>query len=207
MDKIDKLLFIDTETSGLNPKVHGILQLATMLVDLEDNFIAEFNEKMRPPAYREIDDAALAINKFTVSDINNQQNTSLVRDKFKDFLVENKCTPKNTYLVGWNIMFDVSFINDSFHEGLLRTHVNYHHMDLSCVVGFLKLWGIAFEDLGSLSLKNTAEYIDRRSGIKPSRVYHNAYSDVIHTVHVYNYVRDYIGFRSDRIHAKWYEVK
>ena len=66
-----KLCFIDCETTGTDPKQHGLIQLAGVIV-IDGEEKETFNYSIRPFLQDIIDDGALAVNKKIRQDIEAQ---------------------------------------------------------------------------------------------------------------------------------------
>ena len=113
-----KLLVIDTETSGLNPSRHGILQLGALVFVNNDSLksyskpVAKFNQRLNL-SYRDIDPAAMLVNRLSASDLNMDKyiDDREVAYNFVDFV--NKEGPFDA-LVGFNLQFDLAFIRTLF---------------------------------------------------------------------------------------------
>lgn len=65
-----KLLYFDVETTGLNPKVHDIIQLSG-LIEYDNKVVDGFNFIMRPYNFESINREALQVNGKTIEELVN----------------------------------------------------------------------------------------------------------------------------------------
>ena len=103
-----KLLFLDTETTGLDPNKHGVIQVAMIadhgMLDLQVN----------PGKKVEYDKEALKINGIKKKKIKKFPASTPQFNKMLDFLGEgvNKYDKKDKYVaVGYNVKFDVEMLH------------------------------------------------------------------------------------------------
>jgi DNA polymerase III epsilon subunit-like protein len=64
-----RILWIDTETTGLNPQRNSIIQIAALIENEDGEIISEFKSYVRPLVGREIDQQALDANGLTREEI------------------------------------------------------------------------------------------------------------------------------------------
>ena len=105
-----KIIFIDTETTGLNSQKHDIIQLAGLVVE-DGKVIDSFNYKCQPVNWTDISPQALQVNNTTYEQLHSYETP---KESFVKFLeVLNKhYTPKDKFLIaGQNVKkFDWRFI-------------------------------------------------------------------------------------------------
>ena len=65
---MQKILYIDCETTGLNPIKNDILQLAFM-IEINDKIVEKHNIFMQPFDYDTIEPQALEVNNLTIQQI------------------------------------------------------------------------------------------------------------------------------------------
>lgn len=63
-----KRLFFDTETSGLNPRKHSIIQLGGFL-EINGEIVEAFDYKLRPHPKALVEAEALEVNKLTEAEV------------------------------------------------------------------------------------------------------------------------------------------
>jgi DNA polymerase III alpha subunit (gram-positive type) len=111
-----KILFFDTETTGLDSKVHGIHQLAGEVV-FNDEVIETFDYRIKPFKGCKIDPKALEISRTSRSDLSKYQPEE---DALFDFqgTINNCIAPHlndRIFLAGWRVPeFDNKFLQALF---------------------------------------------------------------------------------------------
>lgn len=111
-----KKLWIDTETTGTNPRKHAIVQLAGM-VEIDGVIVEEFDIRMRPFPNAFIDDRALDVNHLTREEVmaypdhteGFRQFCAIMERHINVFKREDKFT-----LAGYNTRFDEEFLRELF---------------------------------------------------------------------------------------------
>ena len=105
-----RILFIDTETTGLNSQKNDIIQIAGQVV--EDGLVLEsFNFKCQPVNWDTISPQALQVTNTTIAQLRTYENPKDTFAKFLAVLVKY-ATPKDKFLIaGQNVKkFDWRFI-------------------------------------------------------------------------------------------------
>jgi len=87
--KLGKFIVIDTETTGLHPNKHGLIQLAALALDTNLEILDTFNIDVKPPDTVEISDQALEVNHFTLDRINSGKSYLETAQLFLAFLEQN----------------------------------------------------------------------------------------------------------------------
>ena len=102
-----KILWIDTETTGLIPSKHGIISVAA-IIDIDGQVIDKFELEMKPTG-RVSDKRALKINGYTYGKIQNLKPWEAV---FPEFIhrINIKYSSEKFILGGQNVSFDDKFI-------------------------------------------------------------------------------------------------
>jgi len=118
---------VDIETAGFNPKKNALLEIAAVIVELnqEGNLVAteRYSAHVIPFKNSELDEAAL---KFTGIDpyhpfrmaIEEKAALEMIFKPIKDAIKRNHCT--KAILVGHNPAFDISFLNAAAHRCQLK---------------------------------------------------------------------------------------
>ncbi len=112
-----KEIYVDVETTGLNPKKHGIWQLAGMIViDGKDEH--QFNYHMNPVG-KEIDPKALTIGGITDTEITSFQKSHIAYNQFigvlKDYIKQYDKQDKFTF-IAYNALFDMDFMRQLWYD-------------------------------------------------------------------------------------------
>jgi DNA polymerase III epsilon subunit-like protein len=112
---MQKILWLDVETTGFSPRRNGIISIAAfMMVDgvidpLKGRFVAEMN-----PVGREIEDSALAVNGFTRERIDAAPGWVMVHASFCLWLIGHGCRETPAICGGYVTSFDVNMIQGWF---------------------------------------------------------------------------------------------
>jgi len=152
------IIFIDTETTGIDSKSNGIVELAAYLYtddELAGNFNAAISMKKQQAAGIQVSLGALAVNKLSLrirrSDAVErdfiQQEEKIVIEEFCDWLLEMKSKVTGPlYFCGQNVAFDIKFIEAAMaRHNLIGLHdiVSYKILDTASL-------GLFFHDAGLL---------------------------------------------------------
>jgi DNA polymerase-3 subunit epsilon len=111
-----KTLFIDTETTGTDPKMHGMIQLAC-IIDIDGKIEAEQSWNIKPFVKDAIDFEALKVNGLSLDTI---QGYPVPAGVFHDFqyLLGAHCDKYNRndkyYPAGFKVDFDLAFLREFF---------------------------------------------------------------------------------------------
>lgn len=110
MDNIMRIIFIDTETTGLNSQKHDIIQLAGLVVE-NGKVIDSFNYKCQPVNWKDISPQALQVNNTTFEQLRSYASP---KDAFKQFheVLNKYYNPREKFLIaGQNVKkFDWRFV-------------------------------------------------------------------------------------------------
>ena len=113
-----KNLWIDLETTGLNPTKHGVIQIAGA-IDIDDEIIEEFDFKVKPLPGDGVTRKALDINQITVDELKDRPEPHSVKQEFLKIL-NNHIDPydKNDklFMLGYNSKFDYDFLRKWFEK-------------------------------------------------------------------------------------------
>lgn len=112
--QIVKLCFIDTETTGTKPDIHGIHQLSMIIVALDlktgnRSLLEKVNLRMRPWNGCEYDEEALKVSNVSEEQISTYQPETEAFKQFRNVLDKhcNKFDKRDKYyFVGYNSQFD-----------------------------------------------------------------------------------------------------
>jgi DNA polymerase-3 subunit epsilon len=147
-----KYLLIDTETGGLEPDRHPILEIGAQVLTetLDKADIPPFHTYVRPHEGAVIDDRALNVNKLWWSKDPNEQGykdaakPEAAWEQFTAWLTQQFEVATWVVLVGWNVGFDENFLKGFFRHNVGGEPVtgqppwpfHYHKIDLLGVVRF-----------------------------------------------------------------------
>jgi DNA polymerase III epsilon subunit-like protein len=111
-EKNGAYLIIDTETTGLHPAKHGLIELAAAALDEKLAVIETFQADVCPPENCEIDPEALQVNGFTRERIRQGLSYPKVCERFKEFIDRNFSA--EPVAVGQFYPFDYAFLDHVF---------------------------------------------------------------------------------------------
>lgn len=107
-----KFLWVDCETTGLDPKIHDIIQLSGIL-EIPGVQGEEFDFRIAPLNYKCISEDAMKCNGIKLSDLRKYPLASEVHFQFKQLLFKwvNPFNPKDKLILGGqNVQFDRGFL-------------------------------------------------------------------------------------------------
>jgi DNA polymerase-3 subunit epsilon len=165
------LAFVDTETTGLSPKEHEIIEIAAIIYDpKEDKILKEWSRKAAPRHIKTASTYALEINGY-------KKEPETYVDGIKEVILEFYEIVKGHKIIGQNIQFDVSFIEKYYKEFSIGEEFHRHSkLELSSIA-----WPILSKtDLESLSLKSQCNYFNISNKNE-----HRALTDCHRTLEVY----------------------
>lgn len=137
-----KYLVIDTETSGLYPTKHGLIQFAGVVCDEKLEILDELKLDINPGNV-EISQEALKISGFTTERI--QDGISLLEfvEKLEKFLVKHFTMEKKPVIIGQFWPFDFAQIQQicvNFNkENLIQNYLQNDFIDTKVLVNFANL--------------------------------------------------------------------
>jgi len=174
-----KILWLDCETTGLNPIENDVISLA-MIIEINGEVKDKLYLKIKPVNPDKISDEALKINGFTREELQTftepkEAHKQIVTffakyvDKYKKFkTMEDKLIP-----AGYNVLFDIQFLSEFFKkvgDNYFGAFIDYHKLDVASLVLFLKMHKKI--NIKGYKLVDVAEYL--QATIQA----HNAESDI-----------------------------
>ena len=184
MENMKKLLFLDTETTGLTSK-HGVIQIASY-IDAVNNIddidcIKKFDFTCNVYPQDEISEEALQKTGTTREEIANYKNPSRVFNDFNAIVQGHRSFKNNLTLIGYNTRFDYDMMGAWYDKGSpLNSRNNpqfkFFHLigsdwiDVQTLIVDLFIWNKI--KLDNIKLETLAPYF------KISHKAHDAYSDI-----------------------------
>jgi len=136
-------VFLDTETNGLNPQIHKILEVAFKIVDLKTGEIKEtFQSLVTQPieAWERSDQESLRINGFTWEMVKNGRSLRHTSQQIIDLFAQWTIRRKKAFFICQNPSFDRVFFSqliDADTQELLSWP--YHWLDLASMFWALSM--------------------------------------------------------------------
>lgn len=138
-----KIIYYDTETSGLDPIQNDILTLAG-IIEIDGEVKEEFYLEMQPFNYENISKEALEVNGLTLEQIKTFQTPQEAHKKllsiFSKYINKYNKLDKLT-AIGHNIGFDIRFLDSLFRkcgDKYFGSWIDYHYIDTMAILNLLK---------------------------------------------------------------------
>lgn len=185
-----KVLFFDTETTGLDPVKNDIIQLSG-IVEIDGEVKEEFNFFSQPFSYENVSQEALDIHGISIDTIRGFPKPESLRIRLIKIMGKyvNRYNKKDKFFpAGMNMGFDSGFLSKNFQKSNDSFFFSWfwgHALDLYELAVILKYKGIL--DTENLKLETIAEYF--RVELKA----HDAMSDIRATREIIHIIlRDYL---------------
>lgn len=150
--KLQDLLFVDTETTGLDPTKHELLEVAAIRTSPDGGTILQTYEAKLFPLHLETAEAkALEINKYSAAE------WTVEKCMKPEIVVDNlQRMAGNTVLVGQNVSFDEGFLSPLFTRLGMKPPWGYHKIDTVSLA-----WPLYFNnaELPGLSLEKLCKFL------------------------------------------------
>lgn len=148
-----KICWIDCETTGLDERKHGIIQLS-WIIDIDGKIVDTGDLHIQPFDNDEIDDDALQITGNTIETITSFMNP---KDAYNEFISclkkyvnpfeKDKPITSKFYVGGHNVDFDVRFLKEFFkkcNDSYFSSYFNYRTIDTLKITDFIEFMGVDF---------------------------------------------------------------
>ena len=184
------ILFLDTETTGLDSKVNGIISIAVILLtDAGQELHRQYFTMCTFNYTTKYSKKALVINHFTLEDIKGFTNSNIVKKDFINML--EKYSDGTKYIVnGYNIAFDIGFLSEWLGHKLYYEFMDYKGV---CTFELVKL----LDQLGLLPTISNHKLTTLCEVFNISLEAHNATSDIQATKELYDILTSdkYINYK------------
>lgn len=142
-----KILYFDTETTGLDPQVNEIIQFSA-IVEIDGEVMEEVNLKFQPTDLGNIDPKALEVTGYTVKEMKEwdmpQQAAPKIVSLFNKYIDKYDKSDK-FFPAGHNVQFDLDFLQsfwkrhiDNYGTG---SYQNWRALDSRVFANFLNISG------------------------------------------------------------------
>jgi len=176
-------LWLDVETTGLDSKEHGVIQLACLVENKQGEIIDKFEIRIKPFKGCIYSADAKKVHGKSKKEIKTYVPEKEAVTKFILWLQKYQINKEQYSITGYNSRFDQEFIISLFERNNIPfwTYFNYYDIDVFALIKILDLSG-TFE--GKKSKKLVA--VCNSQGIKINA--HDALSDIEATRKLYNKV-------------------
>ncbi len=174
-----KLLYVDIESTGLNAKTDGLIQISG-IIEIDGEVKEEFDLKCRPFKGDIIDKKALEVNKTSIKELREWEDPGRVYLKLKsifDKYVDKYDRLDKFYAIGQNVGFDLDFMREWFvknNDNYFGSYVHYHKIDLIAITTALRMVG-RLDGLENMKLVSLKKYFGMESKD------HDAWFDIVAT--------------------------
>lgn len=182
-----KLLFLDTETTGLDLIKNGIVQISG-IIDIDGEVKEEFDFKCRPFQGKFVTNEALNVIKKTKDEVLALPDPTVTYKQLLSVMekyIDRYNKTDKFYLVGQNVKFDYDMMTQWFKDNgnsYFYAYVAYHLIDIITITALFNLAGIIKTQ--NMKLATIAEHY----GIKFEA--HNSMEDIRVTRQIfYKYLR------------------
>lgn len=190
---LNKILWVDVETTGFSPKRNGIISIAAfMMVDgvidpVNGRFVAEMN-----PVGREIEESALAVNGFTRERIESAKDWALVAVDFVTWMASfaEEFPMKKAVCGGYYNSFDVGMISNWLESTGMYLFGEFIHPQLLDVCEVVKRTG--HSSVRYLPNKKLGT-VTKALGVDLGDDAHNAEADILATIEVWKKLVEFDG--------------
>jgi len=143
---MNKILWFDTETTGLDPVKNDIIQIAGM-IEIDNKVVEHFNFKCAPFNPDNIEEQALKVTGLKKEDVLNYDSPKDVYDKLTTIFSRHidKYDKTDKFIpAGHNVGFDVDMLKQFFIKNddvYFGSYVSYHKLDTLSLAIALNYWG------------------------------------------------------------------
>lgn len=128
-----KLVFVDLETTGLNPDVHEITEIGCFVVNGRTFEIeSEYEEKTKPTNIKSASKEALKSYGYSDEKWRNAK-------PLKEALERVAKIAEGGLITGWNVSFDWWFLDKGFRKYKIEPNFDYHRIDVMSIA-YAKLY-------------------------------------------------------------------
>lgn len=179
-----KKCFIDTETTGLDPLKHGLVQVAGV-IEIEGKIVEEFDFMMRPPADKLFDVRALEVMGKDMAVIDGYKPSKENFKMFKNILnqyVDPYDKKDKLFFLAYNAPFDTAFIRQWFLDNGDKYYGSMFWVPSIDIMSLAGQWMIEFRhELPNFQLGTVCDYYK----LQPKGKLHDAMADIDLTRQLY----------------------
>jgi len=178
-----KILWLDVETTGLDPRRNDVIQIAGIL-DIDTIPAAEFNYLVQPFDFNTIEEDALKVNGRHVDELRNFDTPGEVHDNITNILgkyIDRYDRTDKAFIGGQNPGFDRDFLKEFFVKNgdkFFGSWFDYHIIDLcglSIAFHIKDVVNLRDEQTGKISVR--LENVAKAFGLEQKQP-HDALDDI-----------------------------
>lgn len=187
-----KLLFLDTETTGIDPSHNGVIQIAG-IIDIGGEVKEEFNFKCRPFKGESVSQEALRVQKLTKEEIFSRPNPIEIFPELLAILnvfIDRFDKRDKFHMIGQHTKFDYDFMEKWFrlnNDPYFHAYVSYHLIDLIQMSSLFRVAGVV--QVPDMKLTTMAAYFgvplvahDAASDVRACRSLFYKYVELVKTI-------------------------
>lgn len=152
---MQKILFFDTETTGLDPSKHSIIQFGALY--LKNNTWSQIELYCQPNSYEDISPEAIQKNQIDLDRMKTFMTNREAYDKIRAFLVQETQDGTKITPAGYNVRFDLSMLEAMFKyhdpQDSIHKFLAFHHLDMYEMIKIAKALGF-FSDIPNHKLES-----------------------------------------------------
>lgn len=164
-------VWLDTETTGLDPLVHGIVEIGAVIEAPKKD--SKIFSGLCNPGDVEISAYALEVNGLSLEYLQSQE------EKVEELVVRfDRQVERGAVICGHNVAgFDIPFLKEAYKKAKLSWRFHHHCVDTMVAANVLKYWGVLPKNQ-SLSLQNMLEYFSLTIGGAAHRALPDVYASM-----------------------------
>lgn len=171
------ILFVDLETTGLDPEVHEIVEIGCVLVDGKSlDIISEYSVKVKPLHPEIASPEAIKVSGYSAELWKKSKNLEFALKELAKFA-------PGAMIAGWKVDFDWWFLRHAFKKHRIKNDFDYHLID---VIALAYAYFRKRKRPAELGLRKVASYFDIKMADQ-----HDALGDIQGTYKVFRKLMDY----------------
>jgi len=182
------LIFVDTETSGLDPKIHNVLEIAMIIYNLTTKSVVDEYQRIvriNRMQFRRAQEGALKCNGFTFQELQDKGvYIGVVQEEVEAWFIKNGINRWNSKFIAQNCSFDRAFFFELIDEERQRDmKLPYHWLDFPSMNFALTLRDE--ENIDPMKIPFSKDHIAQVNNIPPEDKPHRAMNGVKHLLLLY----------------------
>ena len=135
------MLVVDTETGGVDPLKHPLLSVGGVMTDENLKPLSSIELLVQPAEGLVIDERALMVNKINMKrhrEVALEEQDALIQ--LLDWLREYRNKRSFPMILGWNVHFDIGFLQAAFERHDLGWPFGYRSLDIQAVWAYYNIF-------------------------------------------------------------------